>query len=178
MDVLINIKYYAQLKQVNTLSNESDWQFYVNTATNMKFYFRKSSAAGVYAWKWPFIGINFYTDKGTHITSGNAFDKSLIFPLVLRPIGSLWLPAPRNIEKFLQVRAKYHYSSLSINEECYLQRYSHKEERVKYLKTQVKCAKLHNVYPYVRRHCDQRFCNESLMLNDDTMLYTLRVNKD
>lgn len=158
-------------------NNGSDWQFYENKRTNLKFFFRKSPSAGGYTWKWPFIGISLYTDKGNYIESGNSFEKSIIFPLVLRPIGSLWLPAPRNVEKFLEVRAKYHYSNLSIKDKCYLQQYSHKEERVKYRKTMVKCSELRNTYPYIEKHCDKDFCLESLMLNDVTMLYTIKMIK-
>ena len=178
VDLLIHIKYYPRLADINELENDTDWQFYLNTPTNMKFYFRGSPSAGQYQWKWPFIGINFYTDNTTHIESYNSFEKEIIFPLVLRPIASLWLPGPRNVQKFLQVRSKYHYSNLSIDEKCYLQKYSHKEERVKYPQKTVDCIQLHSIYPYIRRKCDATYCNEYLMLNDETILYVLKMNKD
>ena len=163
---------------VNRMNNESDWQFYVNTATNMKFYFRGSPSAGVYQWKWPFLGIDFYSENATHIQTGKYFKKNSIFPLVLRPIASLWFPGPRYVRKKLEADAKYFYSSLSIDETCYMQAYSHKEERTVRQKMMAKCSELHGTYPFIRRRCDDDACYESLIVHSNIVLYELKMEKD
>lgn len=104
--------------------------------------------------------------------------KDIIFPLVLRPIAGLWLSAPRSVHKFFGVTSKYYYSNYSIDEKCFLQQYSHREERRKYNRTTALCKELHNTYPYIQRKCYSDYCMEYLMLNDYTPLYVLKMIKD
>ncbi|CAF3015709.1 unnamed protein product [Rotaria socialis] len=178
VDVLIHVKYYSLLAKINKLNNKTDWEFYRNTRTNMKFYFLESPSAGIYKWKWPFIGMDFYTDNATHIRSYMHIRKDIIFPLVLRPIAGLWVPGPRNIYKFFQVMSSRYYSSFSIDEKCYTQAYSHREERRKHQQKTVFCEQLRNIYPYIRRTCDSDYCQEHLMLNNVTTLYVLKMIRD
>ncbi|CAF0877279.1 unnamed protein product [Rotaria sordida] len=178
VDVLIHVKYYSRLSKINKLYNNTDWKFYLKSPKNMKFYFRASPSAGIYKWKWPFIGIVFYTDNSTHIKSHIYIRKDIIFPLVLRPIAGLWLPGPRSVQKLFEEISKYYYSNFSIDEKCYLQPYSHREERRKYTRKTVLCKKLHNAYPYIRRTCEGEYCHEHYMLNNETTLYVLKMIKD
>ncbi|CAF0857083.1 unnamed protein product [Rotaria sp. Silwood1] len=178
VDVLIHVKYYSLLSKMNALYNKADWKFYLRTPTFMKFYFQASSFAGVFRWKWPFIDIFFYTDNSTHIKSDIYIEKDIIFPLLLRPIATLWLPGPRNALRFFKKISEYYYSNLSFDDKCYLQKYSHRDEEEKYEQKVVNCAQLHNVYPYIQRICDNDYCNEYFMLNDITTLYVLKMTKD
>ncbi len=178
VDIMIHVKYYLRLSKINRLNKNMDWQFYLNTRKNMKFYFRSSPSAGNYNWKWPFIGIQFFTDNSTHIKLTNYIQKNIIFPLILRPIASLWLPGPRRVHKFLDGLRKSYYSNLSIDDQCLVQRYSHRNEKPKYKQRTINCTELYNIYPYIRRICDNDYCDEYLMLNNVTTLYVLKITKD
>ncbi|CAF1367832.1 unnamed protein product [Rotaria sordida] len=129
-------------------------------------------------WKWPFIDIFFYTDNSTHIESDISIEKDIIFPLILRPIATLWLPGPRNVHMFIKKISEYYYSDLAFDDKCYLQKYSHRDEKEKYKQKTVNCTQLRNVYPYIRRICDNDYCDEYFMLNDVTTLYVLKMAKD
>ena len=122
--------------------------------------------------------MDFYTDNATHIKSNIHIKKDIIFPLVLRPIAGLWLPAPRDVHMFFEVMLKYYYSNFSIDEKCFLQKYSHRDERQKYEQKTVRCAELNNAYPYIRRICGTDYCQEYLMINNVTTLYVLKMIKD
>lgn len=178
VDILVNAKYYSRLSEINQSSNNTDWQFYLKTAENMKFYFRFSSSAGKYPWKWPFIGIQFYTETSTHIKLTNYIKKDVIFPLILRPIANLWLPGPRHVHKFLNGLQKSYFINLSIDDQCLLKDYSHRDERHKYKTRTINCTDLHNVYPYIRRICEKDYCDEYFMFNNATILYVLKMIKD
>ena len=160
------------------MNNDTNWKFYLKSSKNMKFYFRKSLPAGRYPWKWPFIGIRFYTENATHIKIKRHISKQIIFPLVLRPVAALWLRAPRNVLKYLTSLSNKHYSKFSIDEKCLLQRYSHKHEDHRYKSRAINCVRLHNTYPFIRRTCDDTYCQEYFMVNDKTVLYVLKMLKD
>jgi hypothetical protein len=86
----------------------------------MKFYFRGSPPVENYKWNWPFIGIQLYTDKSTHIKSEHYIKKKeIIFPLILRPTTSLWLPGLHIVHMFLNALSNHYYSDLSIDEKCF-----------------------------------------------------------
>ncbi|CAF5065169.1 unnamed protein product, partial [Rotaria sp. Silwood1] len=178
VDVLMHVKYYSHLSKINRLNNKAEWKFDLRTPTFMKFYFQGSSSAGRFRWKWPFIDIFFYTDNATHIKSDIYIENDIIFPLKLRPIATLWLPGPRNVYMFFKKISEYYYSDLSFDYKCYLQKYSHRDEKEKYKKKIVNCTQLHNIYPYIRRICDNDYCDEYFMLNDVTTLYILKMAKD
>lgn len=63
-----------------------------------------------YSYGWPFLDISYYTTNKTHIidtaysqTTGYIFPKSVVFPLLYRPFGRNWFPAPSNPLQFLQL---------------------------------------------------------------------------
>jgi hypothetical protein len=174
----VHRKYHSRLAQINELKNYTNWEFHIRSSNNMKFFFSASPPAGRFPWNWPFIGIRFFTDNSTHIKGRTYVKKEDVYPLVLRPIATLWLPAPRTIHKFFSLLTKYYYSNLPIDAKCYMQRYSHRDERVKYKQKSVNCKQLHNVYPYIRRLCHNDYCHEHFMLNDETTLYILKMIKD
>jgi hypothetical protein len=105
-----------------------------------------------------FIGIQFYIDNSTHIKSTNYIKKDIIFPLMLRPIATLWLPAPRNVRMSLNALPKKYYFNLSIDE-----KYTHRDEKLLYKQRTVNCAQLHNVYPYSQRIYDNHYCHQHFM---------------
>ncbi|CAF1431382.1 unnamed protein product [Adineta ricciae] len=177
VDISINIKYYSHISKINQLNNDSNWQFYINTPTNMKFYFKSSQPAGKYPWKWPFLGIDFYSENSTHIKSYVYIEKHFVFPLLLHPISTLWLPGPNNIEMFFKSVSKVYYSNYSINEMCFSQSYSHKYETQKYQRKAVKCSQLMNSYPFIKRIYENDFYYEHLMLDNRTTLYILKRNR-
>lgn len=177
-DILVHAKYYLRLEKINKSNNKGDWEFYLRSRRNMKFYFRASPSAGSYGWNWPFIGIQFYTDNPTHIQLNTYIEKHLIFPLILRPIATLWLPGPRNVHRYLSRLRKNYFIRLSIDEKCMLQAYSHRDEKQKYQKKIVNCSQLYNAYPYIRRTCDNDYCHEHFMINNMTTLYVLKIPKD
>jgi hypothetical protein len=75
-----------------------------------------------------------------HIKWTNSIKKDIIFPLALHPITTLWLSAPRNVHRFLNVLPKKkYYFNLSIDEKCFLISYSHRDEKL-----------LHNYIMFIR----------------------------
>ena len=142
----------------------------------MKFYFRRSPSAGKYQWRWPFIGIQFFTDSLTHIKLETYIKKELVYPLVLRPVAGLWLPGPRHVHMYLRALRKNYFTSMSIDDKCMSKDYSHRDEVSKYKVRTVNCAELHGAYPYIQRICDNQYCDEYFMLNNSTILYILQTN--
>ena len=144
----------------------------------MKFYFKSSQPAGKYPWKWPFLGIDFYSENSTHIQSYVYIEKHYVFPLLLHPISTLWLPGPNNIEMFFKSVSRAYYSNYSINETCFSQSYSHKHETQKYQRRAVKCSQLMNSYPFIKRIYENDFYYEHLMLDNRTTLYILKRDRN
>jgi hypothetical protein len=94
-----------------------------------------------------------------HIKWTNSIKKDIIFPLALHPITTLWLSAPRNVHRFLNVLPKKkYYFNLSIDE-----KYTHRDEKLLYKQRTVNCAQLHNVYPYSQRIYDNHYCHQHFM---------------
>lgn len=163
---------------MSKLNSITDWQIYLKSRENIKFFFRQSSSAGNYQWNWPFIGIQFFTDNLTHIYLHRYIKKDLIYPLVLRPIAGLWLPGPRQIHKYLSSLQKNYFIKYSIDEKCMMKDYSHQYEKVLYKQRTINCVRLHNIYPYIRRMCNTNYCYEHFMLNNITTFYILKIPID
>jgi hypothetical protein len=89
-----------------------------------------------------------------------------VFPLVLRPLGSLWLYGPREPMAHFDSRNMKGIETL-----CFSSTYSHKEEifiESKY--GNVNCSEINSIYPYVNRQCTSRGCNETLQLVNGSVL--------
>ncbi|CAF1043846.1 unnamed protein product [Didymodactylos carnosus] len=128
-----------------------------------KFYFSSSLKLSSNNWKWPFIDLIFYHENRTHLWHENNFQftikKSYIFPLILRPLGRLWLPAPQSPLGYFD-SVKY----LNVDRECFSQNWSHKYEQLKE-NLMMNCDRLKHIYPFVTRNCTKVSCQESLQVN-------------
>ncbi|CAF3306168.1 unnamed protein product, partial [Rotaria sp. Silwood2] len=65
-----------------------------------KVFFSWCPPAGRYPWRFPFIDIFYHDENHTHVwlvgkPSSCPVRREDVFPLVLRPLGPLWLLAPR-----------------------------------------------------------------------------------
>jgi hypothetical protein len=146
-----------------------------------KFYFSTTPRYSEYPWRYPFVDIIFYHENDTHIWQENmqhisTISKRSIFPLKLRPLGSLWLPAPRSPHDYF----------LSVNwttyeQECFNGPWSHKYERTKQidytneLQSKISCADLTEFYPFVQRSLNNK--EERLVING-TVKQILRMFND
>jgi hypothetical protein len=134
-----------------------------------KFYFSTSPRFSEHPWRYPFVDLIFYHENETHIWQENmqhisTILKQSIFPLKLRPLGSLWLPSPRSPrDYFLSVNwTKY-------DDECFNGPWSHKYERTKDMdygyesKSTIDCKELKEFYPFVERSLTNQ--EEHLVIN-------------
>ena len=142
-----------------------------------KFYALNAQQAGIYNWTWPFVDMIFYESVGDEICTldldGDLYrmcqKKSITFPLTQRPLGSLWLPAPKDSRAFLHKR----FPRFA----CMYGTWDHVHERFhQYSERKQDCEKLLPTYPVVRRSCDSgkngRGVTEQLFLGD-TLLRSL-----
>ncbi|CAF0976468.1 unnamed protein product [Rotaria sordida] len=117
-------------------------------------YFPWSPKAGIYNWSYPNVHITYLDENSTHVwreynDNYSIHDCSIskldIFPLVWRPFGQIWLPAPREplvIFELLQWK--------SFDKLYYAKNYSHKYERaIPFIDGR---ARLHQLYPYYPWH--------------------------
>ena len=142
-----------------------------------KFYAQSAHEIDSFLWRWPFVDICFFGENSTHVFEHDldmfpefAFPKAWVFPLVLRPLGKLLLPAPWRTKEVLDVTYNL--------QECKISHYSHRREKGKdwnEIKT-VACDDLRPVYPFVEHvPLGADSCNETLVLNG-TVLSWLRAN--
>lgn len=134
-----------------------------------KFYFSTSPRFSEYPWRYPFVDLIFYHENDTHLWQENmqhisSVSKQSIFPLQLRPFGSLWLPAPRSPhDYFLSINWK------TYENQCQNGVWSHKYERSKDIdyfnqsKSNIDCQELAEFYPFVQRSLIDN--EERLILN-------------
>jgi len=133
-----------------------------------KVFFKWCPPAGEYPWRFPFIDIFYYGEDSTHVwligkPSSCPVRRQDVFPLVLRPLGPLWLFAPREPIAHFESRSMKYI-------DCYAFPYSHKYERLLYQTTQyANCSKLKFIYPNVERRCTLTECVEYLKLGDEIL---------
>jgi len=146
-----------------------------------KFYFSTSPRFSEYPWRYPFVDLIFYHENKSHIWQENmqhisSISKQSIFPLKLRPLGSLWLPSPKSPrDYFLSV------SWTTYDDECFNGPWSHKFERTKdidygnQLKSSINCRELQEFYPFVERSLTNK--EERLVING-TVKQIIKMIKD
>ncbi|CAF1557736.1 unnamed protein product, partial [Didymodactylos carnosus] len=184
LDILVSEYDRLQLLKIrdSIADDQRSWTiFSPNNNSLDKFYFRESKKAGSMKWNWPFIDLFGFQENSTHIWFEAPVDKKYIFPLVLRPIASQWLWSPRSIFGYyrsLQKRHNLYAVAPSFGQTCLQQRYSHRYERTTQNFVVVNCSQLHNIYPYIRRTCNETKCFEYLMINETTPMYSLNTDKD
>lgn len=142
-----------------------------------KVFFSWCPYAGQTPWRFPFIDIFYYDRNSTHTwllgkPSSCPVLLQDVFPLVLRPLGTLWLYSPREPMAHFESR-----NMRRIETGCYAFPYSHKYEDITRNDTlAVDCSKLESVYPYVERKCVPNKCTEYLKLGNGTVIQTLIYN--
>lgn len=148
MDIIVNISSWEALEKILIPG------YTINTRTLNRYKFYSDNATSVprFFWKWPFIDVCFFGDNGTHIYDMDpafsrtyAYDKRDVFPLTRRPFGELYLKAPRNTQTIL---AQTYDPNI-----CQTRSYDHSKEKGLAPRnvTNVDCALLHRVYPFVIR---------------------------
>lgn len=142
-----------------------------------KIFFSWGPRAGPKWWRFPFVDIFYHDQNSTHIwllgTPKDCPTKLTdVFPLVLRPLGSLWLYSPREPMAHFDSRRMTH-----IEDGCFASAYSHKEEKViRSRGRSVHCSRLNSTYPYVDRQCTEHNCTEYLRLGDTHIIHTVYYN--
>jgi hypothetical protein len=142
-----------------------------------KIFFSWCPSVGVSEWTFPCVDLFYYDQNSTHImhtglTNGCPERLQDIFPLVLRPLGPLWLYGPREPMAHFESR-----KMVRIEIDCFVHAYSHKYERViRNGPLHAKCSDLNHVYPYVERVCSSNQCTESLRLLNNTIIHTIVYN--
>jgi hypothetical protein len=142
-----------------------------------KVFFSWCPHAGKYPWRWPFVDIFYHDQNSTHVwLLGEPIKcperREDVFPLVLRPLGPLWLYGPRQPMAHFDSR-----KMIKIETGCYSFRYSHKYEKLARQNIlYADCSKLKSVYPYVERRCTSHECKEYLKLGDKTIIHTVTYN--
>ena len=146
--------------QVNVLRRKNKIKYY-------KLSFKNTLPAGEFSWNFPFVDIFFYLRNETYFwvrevhDPGDGIKVKYVFPLVMRPLGELWLPAPR------KPRQMFKFDPF---DECKGYWWDHrKEESIEEIS--IKCDEVRNVYPFAERH-NQSTSIEILKLND-TIIHTI-----
>jgi hypothetical protein len=99
------------------------------------------------SWRWPFIDISFYKEKGTDIWDIGfpeyRFKKDWVFPLTKRPFEGYWFNAPKNTLKCLQKNI-----DLTM---CVTANWNHRHEHGNSKLYSEKCDKFRPYYAFVNR---------------------------
>ena len=150
VDVMIPLRsrqlFVTQLNQINETSLK---HYRLGGGENRKEYYkvflRNTPSAGGYSWSFPFVDVFFYLNNATHLWQMNDTDTTMqlehVFPLVMRPLGDIWLPAPRN------PKSLFRFDPFA---ECKGHFWDHRNETGQ-PELSVPCASLQDIYPFVQR---------------------------
>jgi hypothetical protein len=143
-----------------------------------KVFFSWCPHAGQKYWRYPFIDIFYHDRNSTHIWQTDLgynpagrppVRTEEVFPLVLRPLGPLWLFAPREPLSHLDSQ-----DMRQIETRCMAIAYDHKSESfLKDRDRSVNCSEVNSIYPYVYRHCTSHNCIEYLKLGSNTIIHKI-----
>ncbi|CAF1173124.1 unnamed protein product [Adineta steineri] len=130
-----------------------------------KLYYNITQTMGIDEWHFPFVDIFFYEQNQTHLWTllnpKKPFQIKYIFPLILRPLGYLWLPAPREPKRLIKSnrfdKCKSHY-------------WNHRNESEQKQVT-VECNRLKDIYPFVELNKKKEWI-EILKINN-TIIHTV-----
>jgi hypothetical protein len=130
-----------------------------------KIFYKNSPYAGNYSWRFPYIDIFFYAQNETYlwnlIGKKIKIDMKYIFPLILRPLGQLWVPAPRKPQEIFQ---------FDPFDECLSHFWDHRNE-IRIKQHRIKCNELKDIYPFVERN-NKTNSIEILKINN-TIIHTI-----
>lgn len=146
----------------NLISLPHDYHVIV-AGNRFKFFSTHSKRTTMYPWNWPYLDISFYFENDTHIwDSGGEFrryiyHKNIIFPLHDRPLGNIYLKAPR--DSFAYIKSTYK------NPNCETHFYSHRYElSYRHKQITVQCSELKETVPFVHRDLSPDGIKETLKL--------------
>jgi hypothetical protein len=171
IDVMIpyeeRLRFLDLIQKMNTTSVQTNLFGNKKKPKYYKISFKNTLPAGEKPWNFPFVDIFFYLRNETHFwvwevtAPGDAMKVKYVFPLAMRPLGELWLPAPR------KPRRMFKFDPF---DECKGHRWDHrKEDRAE--ETSIKCDELRHIYPFAERH-NQSDSIEILKIND-TIIHTI-----
>lgn len=174
-DVDVIIPYEFRKSFIRSLNefNQTLIRYYVHKTKRKrtkyyKIFYSQMNSAGTFSWKFPFIDVFLYKTNETHFWQITDKDMAVhlndVFPLVLRPLGELWLPTPRNPEKFF---------SFDPFDDCLGHFWNHRNE-TQIPTIEIKCHQLTNSYPFVHRS-NQSNSIEILKLNN-SIVHTIRFS--
>ncbi|CAF3810476.1 unnamed protein product [Adineta steineri] len=130
-----------------------------------KLYYNITRIAGKKKWHFPFVDIFFYEQNQTHlwalISPEKPFRTRYIFPLILRPLGYLWVPAPRKPKRLFK---------LDPFEQCKTSFWNHSSENFQ-KSVIVECNRLKDIYPFVEPNKTKEWI-EILKINN-TIIHTV-----
>ena len=170
IDLMIPLKdrdrFVQALEQLNETVLEHHRLKNFNTQREyLKIFFQHTPSAGGYRWHFPFVDVFFYTMNETHLWQmadpDTVVERENIFPLRLRPLGELWLPAANNPAKIF---------AFDPFDMCKGHFWDHRNETGTREIT-IPCRTLFNVYPFVQR-TNQSNSTEILRTNQ-TIIHTI-----
>src|SRR6218665_2302893 len=181
-DIDILMRYSDQGRILNAFkkyANQSEEVNAIFVRPRLKlFHKNRSLSIENHRHRWPFLDMSFYHENETHIwevlTSNknkyHVVEKSLIFPLHLRPFEAVMISSPR--DAYAVLKRLYRDSS------CVPLTWIHKTEgRPAFKASRFKCSKVAPIYPFVNRKAVGPSClKESLWIND-TLLYTMLIEE-
>lgn len=133
-----------------------------------KMFYKNDPNAGEKGWHFPFIDIYFYIRNKTHLwclaDSNLKIPIKYIFPLILRPLGQLWIPTPRKPQEFLQMNPF---------NQCLSRSWDQRNE-IEIKQRKIQCSQLNDIYPFVERinQYNQYNAMEILKINN-TIIHTI-----
>jgi len=123
--------------------------------------------------RWPYIDIDLYFENQTHVWTLNSNVEyshrlNVVFPLHLRPLGSIWLLAPHDTHQFMVETFKdIKLCATGMQHKTGLGRSTRR----------LPCESLRRAYPFIHRSLtSERRVLETLKL-DDTVLYSIVVDE-
>ena len=170
VDIMISFKdkqrFLDELNQMNEtlvehhiLRNERKQREYY------KIYLDHTPSAGGYRWGFPFIDVFLYVKNESHVWQIGDPDtmQSIehIYPLVMRPLGELWLPAAHSPEKLF---------SFDPFDRCIGHFWDHRNE-TGMEQIDVKCQDLIEFYPFVQR--DNQSNSTEILTKNHSIIHTI-----
>ena len=130
-----------------------------------KIYLDHTPSAGGYRWRFPFVDVFLYVKNESHVWQIGDPDtmQSIehIYPLVMRPLGELWLPAAHSPEKIFL---------FDPFDRCIGHFWDHRNE-AGMGQIDVKCQDLREFYPFVQR--DNRSNSTEILIRNHSIIHTI-----
>jgi hypothetical protein len=170
VDIIISYEQAKQFENAFKQLNQTLVELYLlpkkgEGQSYYKLFYKKAPYAGKFYWRFPFVDIFFYTKNDTHVWN-LAYPKVQlemedVFPLILRPLGQLWVPAPRKSERLFQ---------FDPFDKCITYFWDHRKE-IGQKKITMDCKDLKDIYPFVEQSNKTDFI-EILKINN-TIIHTV-----